>query len=632
MLMRNVKLLFVISLFLLLSCTKKQSDYKLVELDKFFKTADKSNMLLSPGANYISYVSLYKNRPNIFLENLKNNAITQLTNDTVFGINKYLWLNDSIILFLHDVDAKENYHLYSINIITQKSIDLTPYQNVRMQLMSINTINNTDIYIKLNKRDPKVFDLYRLNALTAELVLLEKNNGDISYWLENTKGNITLAIATDGVNERFMFKSNKSNNYEEVLSINFTENFYPICFTEDGNNIYALSNINRDKTTLIVFDLINKKEKFAIYEHKDVEVTDVVFSKLNNKPLYATYHTSKYQIQSLSKEIDKLHKVVSDELKNDSYRIINFSKDEKKYLIKTINDKNYGAYYLYSSDNSTLNLISDESKIIDKNLMCDVKPIKFQSRDNLELNGYLTLPKIISKNYPLVVIANPSPWTRVTWEYNPDVQFLANRGYAVLQVNQRGSDGYGKAFHKAGFKQIGKKMQDDITDGVYYLIAQGIIDSSRIAIAGFSFGGMSALNGLVRDSGLYKCAVSYSGHINIFTYLKGIPPYHSQYLEMIYEMLGNPEKDYELFRDFSPAFHVDKIKVPVFIAQGEYDNRVSSVEVSTFVKNLKNQNTPVDYLLIKDEGHSFKKLENRFTLYSEVESFLDLNLKHINDN
>ena len=630
--MYNVRILIVFLLFFMSSCIQKQEEYQLVELDKFFKTADKSNMLLSPGGDFVCYVSLYKNRPNIYLENLNTSKIKQLTNDTVLGINRYLWLNDSIIIYLHDEDAKENYHLYSLNIHNNKSIDLTPYPNVKLQLLSINSNNYTDIYLTLNKRDPKVFDLYKLNGITAELTLLEKNNGDISYWLEDVNGNIKIAVATDGVNERFLYKSTSSNKYDEILSVNFTESFYPICFTADGNNIYALSNINRDKTALIVFDLLNKKEKAAIYEHADVEVNDVIFSKISNKPLYAAYNTSKYQIQSLSKEIDILQKVVNKKLKHESYRIINFSKDEKKYLIKSINDKNYGAYYLFSTENLSLTLISDQSKIIDKNLLCDVKPIKFLSRDKIELNGYLTLPKIKYENYPLVVIANPSPWTRVTWEYNPDVQFLANRGYAVLQVNQRGADGYGKAFQKAGFKQIGKKMQDDITDGVYHLIAQGIIDTNRIAIAGFSFGGMTALNGLLRDSGLYKCAVSYSGHINMFTYLKGIPPYYNQYLEMIYEMLGNPEKDNELFRECSPVFHVDKIKVPVFIAQGENDNRVSSIEVSTLVKSLKRQNTPVTYLLIKDEGHSFKKLENRFTLYSEVESFLEMNLKRINDN
>lgn len=632
MLKHKAKWFLVFFLFLFASCIKKQADYKLVELDNFFKPADKSNMLLSPGGDFICYVSNYKNRPNLFLKNLNSRSVIRLTNDTTLGINKYIWLNDSILLYLHDEDLKENYHLYSLNINNRNSLDLTPYPNVKMQLISINPINNTDIYIKLNKRDPNVFDLYRLNALTAELKLVEKNNGELSYWLADSKGEIKLAVATDGVNEKFLIKSKSINNYEEVLSVNFIESFYPICFSEDGNNLYALSNINRDKTALIVYDLLNKQEKSTIYEHLDVDVSDVVFSKLTNKPLYVGYHTSKYQIQSLSKEIDMLQKNVNLNLKGSSFKIINFSKDEKKFLIKTINDKNHGAYYLFSLENFKLELISDENKIIDKYLLSDVKAIEFMSRDGLKLNGYLTLPKIESTKYPLVVIANPSPWTRITWEYNSDVQFLANRGYAVLQVNQRGSDGYGKAFQKAGFKQLGKKMQDDIADGVYHLIREGIVDTARIGIVGFSFGGMMALNGLVKDSNLYKCAVSYSGHINLFSYLKGIPPYYSQYLDMIYEMLGNPEKDNDLFRECSPVFQIEKIKAPVFIAQGENDTRVSSVEVSTLVKNLKKQNTKVNYLLIKEEGHFFKKLENKFTLYSEVESFLELNLKRINDN
>lgn len=630
MLIQKIKLLVIVLFFFSTSCVKTDKDYKYIELEYFFKAADKSNMLLSPGAKYISYVSLYNNRPNIFIEDLITREVTQLSYDTLVGITRYLWLNDSSIIYMHDEDGKENFHLYHQNIRTKVSRDLTPYPNVKLQILPINSENNSEIYIKLNKRDAKVFDLYKLNVENASLTLVEKNTGEFSYWREDRSGNIKLAVVTDGVNEKFLYKSNLNKNYEEFLSVNFTESFEPLSFTDDGKNIYALSNINRDKTALVVFDLMNKKEKSTIYERKDVEIYDVVFSKRSNKPLYAAYQTSKYEIQSLSKTIDSLQKLIATQLKNTSYKIINFNHDEDKFLIKTISDKNYGTYYLASIHDATLIKLSDDKNKYDSNLFCDVKPIKFNARDNLELNGYLTLPKIKAKNYPLVVIANSSPWTRVMWEYNQDVQFLANRGYAVLQVNQRGSSGYGKEFKKLGFKQITHKMQDDIADGVYYLIKQGIVDTTRIAIAGFSFGGTFALNGLLRDSGLYKCAVSYSGHVNLFTYLKGVPPYYSQYLSMIYEMIGNPEKDNELFREGSVVFHADKIKVPVFIAQGENDTRVSSVEVSTFVKDLKKQNTPVNYLLIKDEGHYFKKLENKITLYSEVESFLEQNLKNIN--
>lgn len=630
MLMQKLKILVILLLFFGTSCVNTNNDYKYIELEYFFKAADKSNMLLSPGANYISYISLYNYRPNIFIEDLNTREVTQLSFDTLMGINRYVWLNDTSIIYLYDEDGKENFHLYHQNIKTKISKDLTPFPNVKIQILPINNDNSTDIYIKLNKRDPKVFDLYKLNVESANLTMIEKNTGQFSYWREDQSGNIKLAVTTDGVNEKFLYKSNVNNQYEEVLSVNFTENFEPLNFTDDGKNIYALSNINRDKTALIVFDLLSKKEKSTIYERKDVELYDVVFSKRSKKPLYAAYHTSKYEIQSLSKTIDSLQKLIALHLNDISYKIINFNRDENKFLIKTISDKNYGAYYLLSISDATIIKLSDESKNYDSNLFCDVKPIKFKARDNLELNGYLTLPKIKSKNYPLVVIANSNPWTRVTWEYNPDVQFLANRGYAVLQVNQRGASGYGKEFKKLGFKQISHKMQDDIADGVYHLINEGIVDTSRIAITGFSFGGTFALNGLLRDSGLYKCAVSYSGHVNLFTYLKGIPPYYNQYLSMIYEMIGHPEKDNELFREGSVVFHVDKIKVPLFIAQGENDSRVSSDEVSTFVRNLKKQNTPVNYLLIKDEGHIFNKLENKITLYSEVESFLEMNLKNRN--
>jgi dipeptidyl aminopeptidase/acylaminoacyl peptidase len=259
--------------------------------------------------------------------------------------------------------------------------------------------------------------------------------------------------------------------------------------------------------------------------------------------------------------------------------------------------------------------------------MAEMKPISFRTRDSLLVNGYLTLPKgRTKKNLPVVVMPHGGPDSRNSWGYNSEVQFLANRGYAVFQVNFRGSKGYGKKFWTAGFKEWGGKMQDDITDGVRWLISEKIADSSRIAIYGYSFGGFSALHGLISRPDLYRCGASYSGFTNLFTYLKDIPPYYRPYQQMYYEIVGNPEIDADYFRAVSPVFHTDKIKAPVLIAQGARDPRVNMNETNQFVKELKKRKVPVTYILKDDEGHSFRKIENRLEFYRELEIFLDKNL------
>lgn len=631
--MKRIVFTYFIAFFALLfnACSNVSTPHKEIPLENFFKSADKSNMMLSPNGDYISYVALYKNRPNVFLQLIGKEDVKMLTSDTIIGISKYAWVNDSIIIFLKDIDGKSNYHLYKLNIHNNFSVDLTPFESVKIQIPATKIFNQSEIFIMMNKRDPNVMDLYKLNVLNNEIELIEKNNGNIGSWLADLNGNVRLAIETDGVNEKILFKTINSKNYKVVISLNFKESLIPLTFTEDGNSIYALSNINRDKVALVVFDLINAKEKAVIYEHKDVEISDVQFSELNHKPLYAGYHTSKYQVQSLSDPIDIILSKMKSKLKEESFSILNWTKDESKYLIKSYSDKSLGEYYIYDFKENEINKISSAADWLDKRDLADVQPFKFLSRDNLEINGYITYPKTKGQQFPLIVLVGYNPWDRIKWQYNSEVQFLANRGYAVLQINQRGSDGYGKKFHQAGFKELGMKMQDDISDGVKYIINQGNIDSNKVGIMGYGFGGYAALNACVKDSNMYKCAISNSGYLNLFSYMKTIPPYYNQYLKMIYEMLGNPEKDYEYFKQVSPIFNADKINSAIFISQGGNDTRISTEEVSSFVKSLQKHNNNVKYLYMNDEGHGFRKLENRYTLYKEIEEFLDKNLKNTNE-
>ena len=258
--------------------------------------------------------------------------------------------------------------------------------------------------------------------------------------------------------------------------------------------------------------------------------------------------------------------------------------------------------------------------------MSEMQPISFTTRDGLTIHGYLTLPTGIKevKNLPVVVNPHGGPWARDSWGWNPEVQFLANRGYAVLQINFRGSTGYGKNFWMASFKQWGQTMQNDITDGVKYLVGQGIADPKRIAIYGGSYGGYATLSGITTTPELYACAIDYVGVSNLFTFMRTIPPYWKPYLEMMYTMVGNPtnQADSVMMHKFSPVFNVDNIKCPLFIAQGAQDPRVNKAESDQMVEALRNRNIEVQYMVKDNEGHGFHNEENKFEFYGAMEKFL----------
>lgn len=295
--------------------------------------------------------------------------------------------------------------------------------------------------------------------------------------------------------------------------------------------------------------------------------------------------------------------------------------------MRTFTDRSLGAYYFYDLKSKDFRKLGDVSPWLNDQDLAAMKPIKYQSRDGLTIHGYLTLPKgVPARNLPVVVNPHGGPWLRDSWGYNPEVQFLANRGYAVLQVNYRGSTGYGRKFWEASFKQWGKAMQDDITDGVHWLIKQGIADPKRVGIYGGSYGGYATLAGLTFTPDLYAAGVDYVGVSNLFTFMKAFPPYWKPYLDMVYEMVGHPEKDKELLTAASPVFHTDKIKVPLLIVQGANDPRVNKSESDQMVAALKARGIEVPYIVKDNEGHGFSNEENRFEFYRAMEEFLGKHL------
>ena len=482
--------------------------------------------------------------------------------------------------------------------------------------------------IETNKRDPRVFDAYRLNIVTGEMKLAAENPGNITRWITDHEGRIRAATTSDGVNTSLLYRESEEGPFKAILTTSFKETMAPLFFTFDNKNIFAASNLGRDKTAIVKFDLESAKETEVIYAHQDVDVYDLSYSKKRKVLTYINFTTWKQERHILDEEIRKVFRTVDKELAGYEAIISDMNKNEDKIIIRTYSDRSLGAFYFYDANTNSLTKLSDVSPWINEIDMAEIKPIKYKSRDGLEINGYLTLPKGIEpKDLPVVVNPHGGPWHRDYWVYNPEVQFLANRGYAVLQMNFRGSTGYGREFLEVSFKQWGKTMQDDITDGVKWLINEGIADAKRIAIYGGSYGGYATLAGLTFTPDLYACGVDYVGVSNLFTFMKSIPEYWKPQLEMMYEMVGNPEKDEELMRAASPVFHVDKIKAPLFIVQGKMDPRVNINESDQMVKALEKRGIKAPYMVKENEGHGFSNQENKFDFYEAMEKFLAENLK-----
>lgn len=474
---------------------------------------------------------------------------------------------------------------------------------------------------------PQVFDVYRINVNTGETQMVAENPGNYTGWATDWDGKLRIAITTDGVNSTLMFRNTEADKFAPLVTTSFKETIAPLLFTPDNRQLYVATNIGRDKTAIVKYDVENKKELEKVFDHPDVDVTNLLSSRKRRVITGVSYVTDKTNYHFIDKQRADLQKDLERRLPGYEIRLGGCNLDEDKCLVRTFTDRSLGAYYFYDRKSKDFRKLVDVSPWLNEQDLVSMKPIKYQSRDGLTIHGYLTLPKgVAARNLPVVVNPHGGPWYRDQWGFNPEVQFLANRGYAVLQVNFRGSTGYGRKFWEASFKQWGKAMQDDITDGVQWLIKQGIADPKRIGIYGGSYGGYATLAGLVYTPDLYAAGVDYVGVSNLFTFMNSIPAYWKPYLEMLYEMIGHPEKEKDLLTAASPVFHSDKIKVPLLIVQGANDPRVKKAESDQMVEALKKRGIEVPYIVKDNEGHGFTNEENRFEFYRAMEEFLGKHL------
>ena len=603
-----------------------------IPVKAFFKNPEKTNFDISPNGEYLAFLAPYQgglppNRMNLHVQKIGSQEATRITQVNERDIAGYYWADDEQLVYLQDHGGDENFYLTVVNKDGSNDRPLTRFDNVRTQLIDDLEDIPDEAIIGLNRRNPEVFDAYRLRISTGEMEMIAENPGNIVGWITDHEGALRMAATTDGVNTTLLYRDTEQEEFRSLITTNFKESVSPLFFTFDNRHFYASSNRGRDKSAIVMIDSGTGEELEQLFEHPEVDVSTLSYShkrKVLTGISYTTWKTERTFLDEITRQrYDRLKQQLGDY----EIAITSHNRNEDKFIVRTYSDRSLGAYYFYDATADTLEKISEVSPWLQEEEMAEMRPVQYTSRDGLTIHGYLTLPVgIEAKNLPVVVNPHGGPWARDRWGFNPEVQFLANRGYAVLQMNFRGSTGYGRAFWEASFQQWGLAMQDDITDGVDYLIEQGIADAGQIAIYGGSYGGYATLAGLTFTPDLYACGVDYVGVSNLFTFLQTIPPYWKPMLDMMYEMVGNPETIRNQFEQTSPALQADKMVAPLLIAQGAKDPRVNIAESDQMVEALRQRGVEVQYLVKENEGHGFHNEENRFEFYETMEQFLDKHL------
>ena len=631
----SLALIFILLLIstALFNCAKEEKEEAIKEeiketipvipMKDFFKNPTMTSFDLSPNGEYLAFMQPWENRMNVHVRKIGDDNAVRVTSATERDIAGFIWAGNERIAFVQDKGGNENFHLYVVDIDGQNMKELTPFEGVRVRVVDDLEDDDEHMLIGMNKRNPQIFDVYRIDIISGKMEMIAENPGNITGWQTDNDGKLRIASATDGVNTSILYREKEGDEFRIILTTDFRETMEPLFFSFDNKFIYASSNLGRDKQVIVKYDIANGKELEVIFQHPDVDVSGLLRSKKRKIITGVAFITDKRHYHFFDSERENLQKTLEDKLPGYEVALTSMSKDETKILVRTYSDKSLGAYYFYNIETGDLKKLVDVSPWLNEKYMAEMKPVSYKARDGLTINGYLTLPVGIEpKNLPVVINPHGGPWARDNWGFSSEVQFLANRGYAVLQMNFRGSTGYGREFWETSFKEWGKTMQDDITDGVKWLIEEGIADPERIGIYGGSYGGYAVLAGLAFTPDLYACGVDYVGVSNIFTLLETIPPYWEPMREMLYAMVGHPEKDKELLTKASPLFHADRMKAPLLVAQGANDPRVKKAESDQIVEALEKQGIDVPYIVKENEGHGFHNEENRFDFYGEMEKFL----------
>ncbi len=604
---------------------QEHQDVALIPREVLFGNPAKAAPQISPDGTRMAYLAPVDGVLNVWVGHVGQNNHEPITHDTDRGVRVYFWAHDGRhILYLQDVGGDENWRLSSVDLETGDQSDLTPFDGVQVQIIHHDKRHPNELIVAMNREDESVHDVYHLDLPSKELELVAKNPGNVASWVVDSNMAVRGAVAaTEEGGFDLLVRDDEAAEWRTLVTWAADDALTsgPVGFTRDGQSIYLLDSRNASAAPLVRMEIKSGRI--------DVVAGDEQYDVGN-----VTLHPDTYEVQLVSFVKARIeHRVLDSSIQEDidaiaalrpgDFGISNRTHDDNTWLVGFTEDNRPFSYYTYDRRTKTGTFLFYARPDLTDYTLTTMDPISYESRDGYTIHGYLHTPAGRERRgLPTVLLVHGGPWHRDTWGYDPEGQWLANRGYAVLQVNYRGSTGYGKNFLNAGDREWGGKMHLDLVDAVDWIVDQGIADPERIAIYGGSYGGYAALVGATFTPDLFKCAVDIVGPSNLITFIETIPPYWSTYLNILQKRIGNPETEIEFLESRSPLFHVDNIEIPMLIAQGANDPRVKQSESEQIVAAMEAKGIDHKYMLFTDEGHGFAKPENRLEFYAAAERFL----------
>jgi dipeptidyl aminopeptidase/acylaminoacyl peptidase len=616
---------------------QKSTQPPIIDRELIFGDPEISGAQISPDGKFIAFIKPLKGTRNVWVKGTEApfDSAKPITADTTRPIPSYFWSRDGkYILFVQDKAGDENYLVYAVNPAESPAAgqdvpaarNLTDVKGVRAEIYAVPRTEPDALYVGINDRDPAWHDLYKVKISTGERTLIRKNTERIEGWTFDLKDKLRLATRVNDNGDTEVLRVD-DKGFTKVYSCNVFESCGPVRYHKDGQRVYFETNKGAgvDLVKLELFDPATGKEELVESDPLNrVDLGDAGFSEVTDDLIFTSYEDERDRTYWKDKSYEADYQRLQKQFPGKQIEFDSLTRDEQLSLVAVHSDTEPGERYLFDRRTKKLILQYRVRERLNRDQLAPMQAVRYKSSDGLEIPAYLTLPKgVTPKNLPTVVFPHGGPWARDDWGYDSFAQFWANRGYAVLQPNFRGSTGYGKKFIDAGNKQWGDKMQDDITWGVKYLVAQGIADPKRVGIMGGSYGGYATLAGVTFTPDLYAAAVDYVGPSNLITLLETIPPYWEAGRQIFYQRMGDPttsDGKAQLSRQ-SPLSSATKIKTPLLVVQGANDPRVNKREADQIVIALRDRGFPVEYIVAPDEGHGFARPVNNMAMFSEAEKF-----------
>ncbi|SKB11785.1 conserved hypothetical protein [Planktothrix sp. PCC 11201] len=594
----------------------------LIPRELLFGNPERTSPSLSPDGKYLAYIAPdEKNILQVWLKTVGQEETQSLTRDPKRGIRFFFWTyNPDQLIYVQDSDGDENWHLYLVNVQTQVVRDLTPFQGVRAQVINLDHNFPDQILVGMNLRDPQVFDVYQVNLKNGAVDFHTENPGNIVSWTADAEFNIRAASSsTDDGGFDLLYRETPEHPWETLRHWGPDEEGGAALFSNDGKILYMVGNHDANAERLIALDLSTRQET-VIAEDPEYDIGGLLAHPTTRNIEAVSFYKDKEEWQIIDPIIAEDIEAIK-QIRPGEFGISRTLSDEK-WLISFVTDDGPVYFYVYDRPTKTHSFLFSNKPKLEGLSLASMEPISYTAIDGLTIHGYLTKPVGVALPAPTVLLVHGGPWARDTWGYDSRAQWLANRGYAVLQVNFRGSTGYGKAFLNAANREWAGKMHQDLIDGVNWLVEKGISQPDKIAIMGGSYGGYATLVGLTFTPEVFACGVDIVGPSNIITLMQSIPPYWEPIRKNFYHRVGNLDTESEFLKQRSPLFFVDRIEKPLLIGQGANDPRVKQAESEQIFEAMKQAGKPVEYVLYTDEGHGFARPENRLHFYGVAEEFL----------